>query len=231
MATSEVDIDENALYGMFDQVLIGLESLANEVAETARHKAPGYGKKSRAKDVSLDFRKVKNLPVGQHDYVRPQIQDSTGEYRSVDYQPDVERFVLGELKKRESGLYEVYGSIPSKKRGKTVDYPVHYARAIMKATGRKIETREAIGDIVTHEREMVPVKLVTGKHLWESINVEVHSTGEASWEAVISADRSYAWYVEKGLGPGQEKRTPAYFMEGALAAHAADIESGNILKR
>ena len=61
----------------------------------------------------------------------------------------------------------------------------------------------------------------------------VDSIDGGGLEATILADRPYAWYVEKAIGPGitGEREKGRGFMSNALAEHAGDIESGNILKR
>ena len=224
MAKGTVTIDTDAIYDLLGPAIDGLEDLANKVAASARNNAPvGKRTPNRAKDISLEFRLVERRPPGMSDYVREKIGDTP-----VDYEEDVARFVMGEIGKRDSGLYQVYGSIPSSnRRAKTVQYPLLNARAITKP-GKMISKLDPELDVQYHERERVPTKLVTGKHLKDSITVEIVNYGQTTWTAVILADRPYAWYVEKGLGPGQRKQTR--FMELALAEHAGDIESGKIFK-
>ena len=224
MAKGTVTINTDAILGLLDGAVEGLEDLANKIAVSARNNAPvGKRTPSRPKDISLEFRMVERRPIGKSDYVREKIG---GE--SFDFNEDVAKFVMGEIGKRESGLYQVYGSIPSSnRRAKAVQYPIMNARAITKP-GKKISMLDPLTNTMYHERERVTTKLVTGRHLKDSITVDVLNEGELTWVARIIADRPYAWYVEKGLGPGQRK--PTHFMERALAEHAGDIESGKILK-
>jgi len=227
MADGTVTIDEDAIFVLLSPAIDGLEDLANKVAVSARARAPvGSRTPNRAREISLEFRLVERRPPGRSDYVREKIGDTP-----VDYEEDVARFVMGEIGKRDSGLYQVYGSIPSSnRRAKTVQYPLLNARAITKP-GKMVSRLDPLSDVQYHERERVPTKLVTGKHLKDSITVDIVNYGQTKWTAVVLADRPYAYYVEKGLGPGKSKRTAAHFMENALAEHAGDIESGKIFKR
>jgi len=112
--------------------------------------------------------------------------------------------------------------------------------AVLKIEGRLVGTKVRKGDEREGQESLYPLehaeitagtkknasRLVTGRHLKDSITVNVENVGDMTYKATILADRPYAYYVEKGFGPG--KRTASYFMERALVEHEGDIKSGNI---
>ena len=232
MADFTLTLDPNWVDGVMEEAEEGLTEIARAVAASARRNAPRSKRDRYASVRAVVARTTRSIPedIDVTDYV----------VKAMKAQRDVQVNRMSALRSsvpvtgirppgtitgRELGKDRPYGVAPNQvlniegrtmgKKGEEIAYPIEHAE-LTKGTKKN------------------PSRLVTGRHLADSITVDVESTGRESLEATILADRPYAWFVEKAMGPGGDKGERSKgrgFMERALAAHAADIESGNILKR
>ena len=234
MADFTFTIDPKFMDGLIEDAEEGLTALARKVAVAARKNAPRSKRDQYASVRAVVAKTTRSIPedIDVTDYVvaamkaqrdvvasgahGDRIVKSSIPITGVRPPSTITGRELGSRRPMRVGLDTVL-SLEGRtmgKRGEEVIYPLEHA------------------EITKGTKKNVP-RLVTGRHLQDSITVDVESTGPMALEATILADRPYAWFVEKAIGPGQKGKREQYrgFMERALAEVAGDIESGNVLKR
>lgn len=232
MANFTFEVNEDWMDGLIDEAEDGLTELARKVAASARKNAPRSKRNQYAAVRAVVAATSRSIPedIDVTDYVvkamKAQRDESTGagrgthvtaaDFESVRPPMTITGRELGKNRPMRVGLDTV---LPIEgrtmgKRGEEVQYPLENAE-------------------ITKGTQKTPSRLVTGRHLKDSISVTVDSTDKYTLEATILADRPYAYYVEKAIGPGKtgEREKGRGFMERALTEHAGDIESGSIIKR
>jgi len=234
------EMDPNWLLGFMDEeVEPGLTNLARKVAASARKNAPRSKRDQYASVRAVVAATSRSIPedIDVTDYV----------VAAMKAQRDVQVNRMSAIKSSVpvTGIRPPT-TITGRELGRNRPFRVP-PDAVLKIEGRLAGTKVRKGDEregqeslyplehaeITKGSKKDPSRLVTGRHLKDSISVTVDSIDGGGLEATILADRPYAWYVEKAIGPGiTGKRAEGRgFMERALMEHAEEILSGSIIKR
>jgi hypothetical protein len=203
---TKVTINQKWLNQIEDDLLDGITELANRAAAAASKAAP---RSQRQPGKKVTFK------IGQRELTKTQMSQLRNQMGSfTDDFKDVEAYTTGH-------------------NGKEVLYPRENVVWKTRYGAGRLSTAEQYAEELGN-RISAKKNPVTGPHLKNSMVVQVKQKKNKT-TATVTANRPYAWYVEKGIaGKGQGKNYHdggPHYMEAGLASVLPDVEAGRVFKR